>query len=91
MDVELFDRLEDKVDLCVAAIQDARAENDTLRAEAEALERKIETLSRDLKHQASSHGELGTLRSRCADLERKLDKVRRRIESLVDKLKALED
>jgi FtsZ-binding cell division protein ZapB len=90
MSLELLDRLEDKVDLCVAAMRDARAENETLRGEAQDLERKIEALSRDLHKRSASSEEVGALRSRCTDLERKLDKVRRRIEGLVDKLKSLE-
>lgn len=90
-DLELLDRLEERVDLCVGAIRDARAENDTLRGEAADLERRIEALSRDAGKKASSHEEAAVLRSRCTDLEHKLEKVRRRIEALVGKLKTLED
>jgi predicted RNase H-like nuclease (RuvC/YqgF family) len=90
MDLELLDRLEDRVEACVSTVRDLRSENETLRAGAAALERKVESLTRDLQTRAASRDDVEKLRARCAELERKLARVRGRIEGMVERIKTLE-
>ncbi len=90
MDLELLDRLEDKVDVCVTTVRDLRAENESLRAETRTLEDRVASLTRDLESRGAAHADAESLRSRCADLERKLERVRTRIEAMVGKIKTLE-
>ena len=90
MDLEWLDRLEDKVDSCVAVMRDLRAENDELRTGTKDLERRIESLTRDAKAGTASKETAQELRARCAELERKLDRARARIESVVDRIRTLE-
>jgi len=90
MDLELLDRLEDKVDVCVTTVRDLRAENEALREETRTLEKRVESLTRDLETGRASHEDAQQLRGRCAELEKKLARVRQRIEGMVDKIKTLE-
>lgn len=90
MDLELLDRLEDRVDVAVSTVNDLRMENDLLKEETAELEKKVENLTRDLESSAASQQVIEDLRKRCTDMEQKLDNVRGRIESMVGKMKALE-
>lgn len=90
MDLELLDRLEDRVDVAVATVNDLRMENDLLKEETQELEKKVENLTRDLESAAASQEVIEDLRKRCTEMEQKLDNVRGRIESMVGKMKALE-
>ena len=90
MDLELLDALEDKVDVCVSTVRDLRSENDTLRGETRELQKRIESLTRDLQSKTSAREDVDHLRTRCAELEKKLERVRHRIEGMVEKIKTLE-
>jgi FtsZ-binding cell division protein ZapB len=91
MDLELLDALEDRVDVCLSTVRDLRAENESLRGETRDLEKKVETLTRDLQGQSSSRDDVDKLRARYAELEKKLERVRHRIQAMVEKIKTLED
>jgi FtsZ-binding cell division protein ZapB len=90
MDLELLDRLEDRVDVAVSTVRDLRVENEVLREEAKELENKLENLSRDLEAAGAAQQVIDELRGRCTELEQKLESVRGRIENMVGKMKALE-
>jgi FtsZ-binding cell division protein ZapB len=90
MDLELLDRLEDRVDVAVSTVNDLRMENELLKEETQGLESKVESLTRDLESAAGSQQVIEDLRKRCTDMEQKLDNVRSRIESMVGKMKVLE-
>lgn len=90
MDLELLDRLEDKVDVCVTTVRELRTENETLREETRALKDRVAALTRDLGSHGAARTDAEALRARCADLERKLERVRARIETMVGKIKTLE-
>jgi chromosome segregation ATPase len=90
MDLELLDALEERVDVCVSTVRELRAENEELRGQTRELEKKIETMTRDLHARASSHDEETRLRQRCTELEKKLERVRHRIQAMVEKVKTLE-
>ena len=57
MDLEILDRLEDKVDACVGTVRDLRAENDELRRETASLESKVADLLRDTEQGRTARGE----------------------------------
>jgi FtsZ-binding cell division protein ZapB len=90
MDLELLDQLEDKVDVAVSTVRDLKMENELLKEETSDLGKKVEELSKELAAAADSQGDSEALSARCAELEQKLERVRGRIESMVDKMKALE-
>jgi FtsZ-binding cell division protein ZapB len=90
MDIELLDQLEEKVDVAMAAVQELKLENALLREEAQELQKKIHSLTQDLRNAADGRGESQRLKTRCDELERRLDGVKGRIEKMVGKLKALE-
>jgi FtsZ-binding cell division protein ZapB len=90
MDLELLDRLEDKVDVCVSTVRDLRSENESLREETRSLESKVAALTRDLESTQTSRGDADALRTRCTELEKKLQRVRVRIEAMVEKIRTLE-
>ncbi len=90
MDLELLDRLEDRVDIAVSTVGDLRVENDLLKEESHELETKLENLSRDLEAAGAAQQVIEDLRKRSTELEEKLGSVRDRIEKMVGKMKALE-
>jgi FtsZ-binding cell division protein ZapB len=90
MDLELLDQLEDKVDVAVATVRDLKMENELLKEETGELGKKVEDLSRELAAAAEQKGDAEALAGKCAELEKKLGRVRARIESMVEKMKALE-
>ena len=49
MDLELLDRLEDRVDVAVTTVRDLRVENEILREETQELEKKVTGLGSDLQ------------------------------------------
>lgn len=90
MDLELLDQLEEKVDVAMSAVHELRLENAFLREEAQELQKKIQSLTQDLRNAADGRGESQRLKTRCEELERRLDGVKGRVEKMVGKLKALE-
>jgi len=90
MDLELLDRLEDRVDVAVSTVNDLRMENELLKEETQELGKKVENLTRDLESAATSQQVIEDLRGRCSEMEQKLENVRGRIENMVGKMKALE-
>ncbi|MCA9752329.1 MAG: cell division protein ZapB [Gemmatimonadetes bacterium] len=90
MDLELLDRLEDRVDVAVSTVRDLKMENELLKEETSELQTKVEALTKELAAVAEQKGDADKLRQQCGELEKKLDRVRGRIESMVDKMKALE-
>ena len=90
MDLELLDRLEDKVDVCVAAMRDLRAENEALREENRALEQKVAALGREAEAGGAQRADAEQWRARCAEFEKKMERVRGRIASMVEKIKTIE-
>ena len=90
MELEILDRLEDKVDVCVSAMRDLRAENEALRAENRALEQKVAALGREAEAGSTQRADAEHWRERCTELEKKMERVRGRIESMVEKIKTLE-
>lgn len=90
MDLEILDRLEDKVDACVGTVRDLRAENDELRRETASLESKVADLLRDTEQGRTARGEAESLRKRCGELEQKLERIRSRVEAIIGKIKTLE-
>lgn len=90
MDLELLDQLEGKVDTAMTAVNELRMENALLREETEELQKKIDSLSVDLKSATEGRAEAQKLKVRCDELEGRLSGVKSRIETMVGKLKALE-
>jgi FtsZ-binding cell division protein ZapB len=90
MDLELLDQLEDKVDVAVSTVRDLRMENELLKEETADLGKKVEALSQELAAAAGQKGDAEAMAARCAELEQKLERVRGRIGSMVEKMKALE-
>lgn len=90
MDLELLDRLEDRVDVAVSTVRDLRVENEILKEETQDLEKKVDVLGTELGTAQESKDSVEELRTRCSELEQRLDRVRGRIESMVEKMKALE-
>jgi FtsZ-binding cell division protein ZapB len=90
MDLELLDTLEDRVDQAVSAVQELRAENETLRGETQQLERKLESLTRDAAGAGAAREEATRLAARCQELESKLAGVRGRIEKMVERMQGLQ-
>ena len=90
MDLELLDQLEDKVDVAVSTVRDLRMDNELLKEETADLGKRIEALSKELAAAAGSKGDAEALAGRCAEFEKKLERVRGRIGTMVEKMKALE-
>lgn len=90
MDLELLDRLEDRVDVAVSTVRDLRVENEVLKEESKELGEKLDKITRDLEAAGAAQQVVDELRARCTELEQKLESVRGRIESMVDKMKTLE-
>ena len=90
MDLELLDRLEDKVDFAVHAVNELRSENGMLKEEASDLRKKVAALTSALEASGEAKSLADELRGKCAMLEEKLQSVRGRVESMVEKMKALE-
>jgi FtsZ-binding cell division protein ZapB len=90
MDLELLDRLEDRVDVAVQAVNELRMENEMLKEEASDLRKKIAALTSDLEESSQAKSLAVELRGKCEALGEKLGSVRGRVESMVEKMKALE-
>jgi FtsZ-binding cell division protein ZapB len=90
MNLELLDELEDKVDVAVQAITELRAENESLKGDAKELEEKVRKLTSELAATGQTKSEATELKAKCEDLGARLERVRGRIQGMVDKMKALE-
>lgn len=90
MDLELLDRLEDRVDVAMKAVNELRTENEMLKEEASELRKKTAALMKELEEAGESKTLADEFRGKCEALEEKLSSVRGRVEGMVEKMKALE-
>ena len=90
MDLELLDQLEDRIDVAVSTVRDLKMENELLKEETADLGKKVEAVTQELAAAGASKDAAKALAARYAELEQKLARVRGRIESMVEKMKALE-
>lgn len=82
-DAEMLEKLAERVEKAVAAIGDLRRDRDRLRA-------RVEELEKDLESRTSDAARLGGVEEENERFRTERDEIRTRIETVLDRLDALE-
>ena len=73
MDLQLLDQLEEKVDVTITTVNELRMENSLLREETSELQKKIQSLTKELGGAADGRAESIQYKARCEELEERFN------------------